>query len=71
MLTENLFDENRFYFVHSFYVKCENDENSMMKTHYGFDFDSAIHKDNIYGMQFHPEKSHKFGMSVFDNFCHI
>jgi glutamine amidotransferase len=67
-LTEG-FDENfRFYFVHSFYVKCENQENSILTTHYGIEFDSAIQKENIFGAQFHPEKSHKYGMKLFENF---
>jgi len=39
-----------------------------MKCNYGIDFDAAIHKNNIYGAQFHPEKSHKFGMQFFRNF---
>ena len=67
-LTFNFFDRNRFYFVHSYYVKCDDDKDSMLKTNYGFEFDSAIHRDNIYGAQFHPEKSHKFGMRLLDNF---
>ncbi|WP_072681721.1 imidazole glycerol phosphate synthase subunit HisH [Arcobacter sp. LA11] len=65
------FDEVRFYFVHSYFVKVEEEKNSMLKTHYGLEFDSAIQKDNIYGAQFHPEKSHKFGMKLFENFARI
>jgi glutamine amidotransferase len=42
-----------------------------MKTTYGIEFDSAIVKDNIFGAQFHPEKSHKFGMKLFENFAKI
>lgn len=61
--------EIRFYFVHSYFVHAP--ENSMMKTHYGIDFDSAVIKDNIFGAQFHPEKSHKFGMRLFKNFAII
>ena len=49
------FDETRFYFVHSYFVKVENEKNSILKTSYGVEFDSAIQKDNIYGAQFHPE----------------
>jgi glutamine amidotransferase len=67
-LTKDFEEESRFYFVHSYYVKCENDENSVLKTNYGLEFDSAIQKDNIYGAQFHPEKSHKFGMKLLKNF---
>jgi len=65
------FDETRFYFVHSYFVKVEDEKNSILKTDYGVEFDSAIQKDNIYGAQFHPEKSHKFGMKLFENFARI
>lgn len=67
-LVKGLPEEPRFYFVHSYYVQCNNADNVLLKTHYSLDFDSAIWKDNIYGAQFHPEKSHKFGMKLFDNF---
>ena len=70
-LTDGLVDNSRFYFVHSYYVKVKNINNSILKTTYGFDFDSAIQNKNIYGAQFHPEKSHKFGMKIFDNFSKI
>ena len=65
------FDETRFYFVHSYFVKVENEKNSILKTDYGLKFDSAIQKDNIFGAQFHPEKSHKFGIKLFENFAKI
>ena len=65
------YDETRLYFVHSYFVKVENEKNSILKTSYGVEFDSAIQKDNIYGAQFHPEKSHKFGMKFFENFARI
>jgi glutamine amidotransferase len=67
-ICENLDDQSRFYFVHSYHVVCENNENILMTTKYGNDFTSAIIKDNIIGVQFHPEKSHKFGMQLFKNF---
>jgi glutamine amidotransferase len=72
-LTNNFFEleELRFYFVHSYYVKCEKDENSILKTNYGIEFDSAIQSQNIYGAQFHPEKSHKFGMKLLENFARL
>lgn len=63
--------ENRFYFVHSFYVQCLDSTNSVAKTNYGIDFDSIIQHKNIYGAQFHPEKSHKFGMKLFQNFSKL
>ena len=70
-LTMNLPKETRFYFVHSYYVKVKNENNSILKTNYGIEFDSAIQKDNIFGAQFHPEKSHRFGMKLFENFSKI
>jgi glutamine amidotransferase len=69
ILTKGFFDEMRFYFVHSYYVKTENSDDSMLECNYGIDFDAAVHKDNIYGTQFHPEKSHKFGMQLLHNFA--
>lgn len=70
-LTDNLPEESRFYFVHSYYVKVDNPENSILKCNYGVTFDAAIQKDNIYGAQFHPEKSHKFGMQFLKNFANL
>lgn len=70
-LTEGYTGELRYYFVHSYFVQVAQEENSMMRTKYGVEFDSAIVKDNIYGAQFHPEKSHKFGMKLFENFAKI
>ncbi|CAN5285370.1 imidazole glycerol phosphate synthase subunit HisH [soil metagenome] len=70
-LTENFSDKTRFYFVHSYYVKADNAEDVLTTTHHGIDFDSIIQHDNIYGAQFHPEKSHKFGMLLLQNFAKI
>lgn len=72
-LTEGFetFEESKFYFVHSYFVQVEEEKNSLLKTVYGVEFDSAIVKDNIFGVQFHPEKSHKFGMKLFENFARI
>ncbi len=64
-------DNPRFYFVHSYYVKVKNQSNSILKTNFGHEFDSAIQKNNIYGAQFHPEKSHKFGVQLFKNFAEL
>ena len=60
--------ENRFYFVHSYAVECGNEGDILSITTYGYDFVSSFEKDNIIGVQFHPEKSHKFGMKLFKNF---
>jgi len=70
-LTEGLSDEARFYFVHSYYIKAEQDHEVILKTNYGFTFDSGLHRQNIYAVQFHPEKSHKFGLRLFKNFMKI
>jgi glutamine amidotransferase len=58
----------RFYFTHSYYVVCKNTEEIIATTDYGHDFDSIVQKDNIYGTQFHPEKSHIAGFKVILNF---
>lgn len=59
---------DRFYFVHSFHADNVSVENQMAVCHYGYDFTCAIHDKNIFGVQFHPEKSHKFGKLLFTNF---
>jgi glutamine amidotransferase len=58
----------RFYFVHSYHVICHNDQDVAATTFYGYEFASAIVRGNIVGIQFHPEKSHKYGMKLFHNF---
>jgi len=68
---QDLYPDTRFYFVHSYHVKCNDESNVISHTHYGFDFTSAVQKYNIYGVQFHPEKSHKFGMKLLANFAEI
>jgi glutamine amidotransferase len=70
-ITEGFDDEFRFYFVHSFHVDVKNAADSMLTTQYGIQYDSGIRKGNIYGVQFHPEKSHKFGMKLLTNFASI
>jgi glutamine amidotransferase len=60
--------ENRFYFVHSYAVECYEKEDILTTTYYGYEFVSSFEKENIIGCQFHPEKSHKFGMKLFKNF---
>jgi glutamine amidotransferase len=63
--------KNRFYFVHSYYVKCKDESQSIATSHFGIDFTCMVNKDNIYGAQFHPEKSLKFGMQVLENFAKL
>ena len=72
-LTKNIDSDSRYYFVHSYCVKVESESSRMMTTNYGVEFDSGIVNDegNIYGVQFHPEKSHKFGMKIYQNFIEI
>jgi glutamine amidotransferase len=60
-----------FYFLHSFYFKCNNPADSIAFTDYGLSFSSAVNKDNIYGIQFHPEKSHDYGERLLYNFAKL
>ncbi|EAT13017.1 imidazole glycerol phosphate synthase subunit HisH [Bermanella marisrubri] len=64
----NIEDNSRFYFVHSFYVEAENQEHVKGRGHYGKDFVAAIAKDNVFAVQFHPEKSHTSGLQLLQNF---
>jgi len=72
-LTEGFedFEEVRFYFVHSYHVRCDDENNAILRTTYGLTFDSAIQMGNIFGAQFHPEKSHKFGKKLLQNFARL
>jgi glutamine amidotransferase len=70
-LTRGFENEIRFYFVHSFFVRVSLEEDSMMKCNYGICFDAGIEHDNIFGAQFHPEKSHKYGMNFLKNFVSL
>ena len=63
--------KSRFYFVHSYHVKCKDESQSIATSDFGIDFTCMINKDNIYGAQFHPEKSLKFGMQVLENFAKL
>lgn len=70
-LTKNLPVDSRFYFVHSYRVHVDDERNSILKCEYGVSFDAAVQQDNIYGAQFHPEKSHRFGMHLLRNFADL
>ena len=70
-LTASLEEGARYYFVHSYYLTVEHEEDSILKTFHGIEFDSGIRSGNIYGVQFHPEKSHRFGMRVLESFARI
>jgi imidazole glycerol-phosphate synthase subunit HisH len=69
VLFENMFPEPRFYFVHSYHAECRDAADVLTTTHYGYDFVSAFQRNNIMGVQYHPEKSHKFGMQLLRNFA--
>jgi glutamine amidotransferase len=61
-------EEPRFYFVHSYHLSADDESFVLATTNYGYEFPSIVIKDNIIGAQFHPEKSHKFGMQLLKNF---
>lgn len=68
-LVEGLKKSAQFYFVHSYFVSLANEKDALLKTNYGKKFTSAFQKNNIMGVQFHPEKSHKYGMQLLKNFA--
>lgn len=61
----------RFYFVHSYYVECKDRQDELLACNYGINFTCAVQHENIMGVQFHAEKSHKFGMQLLKNFASI
>lgn len=71
VLFKGLEQQPRFYFLHSYYVDPEDPADRAANTHYGFDFACAVHRENVWGVQFHPEKSHHFGAAVLKNFAAI
>jgi glutamine amidotransferase len=70
-LVKDLAGDSRFYFVHSYYVKAEQPQHTLLQATHGICFDAAIQKENIYGVQFHPERSHKYGMKILSNFIQL
>ena len=60
-----------FYFLHSYYFSCEDPKDAIAKSEYGLEFISAINRDNIFGVQFHPEKSHQYGIQLLKNFANL
>ncbi len=67
-LFRGLETENRFYFIHSYHLVCHDSVGVIGKTSYGYEFASVICHENIMGTQFHPEKSHRYGMQLMKNF---
>ncbi len=70
-LFDSDFTEQRFYFVHSYFVKLNDISHELTSTIYDIDFTSSFVRENIFGVQFHPEKSHKYGMNLIKNFIHL
>ena len=70
-LLAGLGGDARFYFVHSYYMVCDDESDVLTTTKYGIEFASMICQGNIYGAQFHPEKSHRFGLKLLQNFVEL
>jgi glutamine amidotransferase len=68
-LFENMPEDPRFYFVHTYHLELKNHSDCLVTSKYGYDFAAGIEHENILGVQFHPEKSHKYGMKLFENFA--
>lgn len=70
-LTATLPPESRFYFVHSYYVVATDPRDAILRCEYGLPFHAAIQRGNVYGAQFHPEKSHRYGMAFLKAFAEL
>jgi glutamine amidotransferase len=69
ILFNDISNDALFYFVHSYHIKCKNEADILATSEYDCSFTSAIHNENIYGTQFHPEKSHDTGEKLLMNFA--
>lgn len=70
-LLKDMFEQPKFYLVHSYYVNAKDEQDVLTKTNYLTEYASALERDNIFGVQFHPEKSHKYGMKLLKNFSEL
>lgn len=70
-LLDNIDPDYGFYFLHSYFFECERENDVLTTTHYGMPFASAVNHDNVYGIQFHPEKSHQNGINLLHNFAKL
>lgn len=71
LLFSGLEQDARFYFLHSYYFECERNEHILAEVEYGKQFTCAVNQQNIYGVQFHPEKSHHYGARLLNNFAEL
>lgn len=67
-ITEGIEDGARFYFVHTYHLTCADERDVLATAHHGVDFTAMVQHENVWGAQFHPEKSHRFGMTLLGNF---
>ena len=70
-LFDGLDADARFYFVHSFHLRCCQEQDVLATATYGYPFAAAVGRGNVYGVQFHPEKSHRFGMALLQRFAKL
>jgi len=70
-LFKGLEDDARFYFLHSYYFECSDHRNVAARADYGFQFDCAVQNENVFGVQFHPEKSHHWRAALLKNFAEL
>jgi glutamine amidotransferase len=70
-LFDDMYEEPCFYFVHSYHLMCKNKDDVLTTTVYGYEFVSAIEHENIFATQYHPEKSHKYGLKLIKNFVEL